>query len=107
MARSKSTRTRRRNGGPPTRRAAARKAKKVARTTAQDVNGLAHDVTDLATKVGAKTKAQLAALSALAQTRAHGALESFEDQVRARPALTLGAMMGVGVVAGLLLARRH
>jgi ElaB/YqjD/DUF883 family membrane-anchored ribosome-binding protein len=53
------------------------------------------------------TRAQLATLTGDAQARAHGAFENFERQVRAKPALTLGAAMGVGVVAGLLLARRH
>lgn len=105
MAR-KSTRTRR-NGGSPARRAAARKTRKTERAARADADDLAHDVSGLAATVGAKTKAQLAALSALAQSRAHGAFENFEHQVRAKPALTLGAAMGVGVVAGLWLARRH
>ena len=99
MAR-KSTRTRR-NGGSP------RKSRKRARTARTDADAIAQDISGLAASVGAKGKAQLAALSALAQSRAHGAFENFEHQVRAKPALTLGAAVGVGVVAGLLLARRH
>ena len=89
--------------------AAPRRAKlaRPPRTARTDADALAHDVSGLAATVGAKGKAQLAALSALAQARAHGAFENFEHQVRAKPALTLGAAMGVGVVAGLLLARRH
>ncbi|MGH6951828.1 MAG: hypothetical protein ACREH4_13225 [Vitreimonas sp.] len=105
MAR-KSTRTRRK-GGPTTRRAAASKVRRIARELSHDVNGLAYDVSDVAGAVGAKTKAQLAALAHLAQARAHGAFEGFEHQVRTRPALSVGAAMGVGVIAGLLLARRH
>ncbi len=103
---SKSTRSRR-NGGSPARRAAARKAKTARRTPRTEADGLAQDVSGLARSVGAKTRAQIAALTNLAQARAHGAFEGFEHQVRARPGLVLSAAMGVGVVAGLLLARRH
>ena len=105
MAR-KSTRTRR-NGGSSGRRTPVRKAKAVVRSVRTRDDGLARDVSSIAEAVGAKTKAQLAALTSLAQMRAHGAFEGLEHQVRARPALAVSAAMGVGVVAGLLLARRH
>ena len=105
MAR-KSTRTRR-NGGSSTRRTAVRKAKAVVRAVRTRGDGPVRDVASLAEAVGARTKAQIAALTHFAQARAHGAFEGLEHQVRARPALAVSAAMGVGVVAGLLLARRH
>lgn len=106
MAR-KSIRTRR-NGGSSGRRTAVRKSKAlVARAVRTRDNGPIRDVASLAEAVGAKTKAQIAALTSFAQARAHGAFEGLEYQVRARPALAVGAAMGVGMVAGLLLARRH
>jgi len=102
----KTTRTRR-NGGSSGRRTAVRKSKAIVRAVRTRENGHIRDVASLAEAVGARTKAQIAALTSFAQARAHGAFEGLEYQVRARPALAVGAAMGVGVVAGLLLARRH
>jgi ElaB/YqjD/DUF883 family membrane-anchored ribosome-binding protein len=97
--------TSRHNGASKTRRPPTINASM--RTVRNDMSKLVEDVGTLAQAAGAKTRSQVAGLAERAQERGRGALETLEERVRESPAIALGAAVGVGVITGLLLARRH
>jgi len=72
-----------------------------------DVDKLVEDVGGLAQAASVKARAHVADLATQARERGRGALMTFGEQVRANPRIALGAAVGLGVIAGLLLARRR
>lgn len=73
----------------------------------QDLNGLGHDVAELAGKVKVEAKERFEVLSDRAQTISQDAFEKLQAQVRAKPGVALGVAAGVGMLIGLIAASRR
>jgi ElaB/YqjD/DUF883 family membrane-anchored ribosome-binding protein len=94
------------NGSAKLRRAAAAAVTTSAQSVREDLSSLSEDVASLAQALGTRTKTQFAALAERAKARGGNAVGAVRAQVADRPAIALGAAAGVGLIIGILLARR-
>jgi ElaB/YqjD/DUF883 family membrane-anchored ribosome-binding protein len=81
--------------------------RKSLRAVRDDVNTLGQDISELAGAVRSNAGSRVRKLRESAEHSAADAIERLQEQVRERPALTIGAAAGAGLLIGLLLAARR